>query len=109
MVALELQNPTMAQDGFKNATGDGADVWKTLSYEQLSNAFDRGLALQSVLNDINTDDPDLSAFKARGGKILTWHGLNDEAIPVQGTIEYYKAVVAKMGGAAAVESFLKLY
>ena len=109
MVALELQNPTMAQEGFRNATGDGADMWKTLSYPQLSNAFDRGLALQSVLDDINTDDPDLSAFKARGGKILTWHGLNDEAIPVQGTIDYYEAVVASIGGTAAVESFLKLY
>jgi feruloyl esterase len=109
MVALELQNPTMAQTGFRNATGDGADLWKTLSYEQLSNAFDRGLALQPLLDDIDTDDPDLSAYKARGGKILTWHGLNDEAIPVQGTIHYYEAVAAKMGGHAAVQSFLKLY
>jgi feruloyl esterase len=109
MVALELQNPTLAPEGFLNASGDGAEFWKTLSYRQFSNAFDRGLALQPVFDDINTDDPDLSAYKARGGKILTWHGYDDEAIPVQGTIAYYEAVIAAMGGLEAVQSFLKLY
>ena len=109
MVALELQNPTMGASNFKNATGDGADLWKTLSYLQLSNAFDRGLALQPVFENINTDNPDLSAFKARGGKLLTWHGVNDEVIPVGGTIQYYESVVQRMGGLASVQSFYKLY
>jgi feruloyl esterase len=108
MVALELQDPTLAPEGFRNASGDGAGLWRGLSYEQLSDAFDRGLALQPEFDDINSDDPDLSAYMARGGKILTWHGLNDEAIPVQGTIQYFEAVAAQMG-AAAVDSFLKLY
>ena len=108
-LALELQNPTMASGNFRNATGNGADLWKTLSYAQLSNAFDRGLALQSVLGHGNSDNPDLSGFKARGGKMLTWHGMNDEVIPVQGTIHYYNRVVDRMGGLAVVQSFYKLY
>src|SRR6185295_4743406 len=45
MVALELQDPTLATPSFTNATGDGADRWKALSYAELSHAFDRGLAL----------------------------------------------------------------
>ena len=28
---------------------------------------------------LGTNDPDLSKFKANGGKMITWHGLADEA------------------------------
>jgi hypothetical protein len=108
-VALELQNPTMASTNFENATGNGEDLWKTLSYAQLSNALDRGLALQPVLGHIDTDKPDLSEFKARGGKMLTWQGIHDEVIPVQGTIHYYNRVIATMGGLDMVSDFYKLF
>jgi feruloyl esterase len=109
MVALELQNPTLATPSFTNATGNGGDGWKLLSYAQLDNAFDRGVALQSRFGGINTDDPDLSAFAGRGGKMLTWHGLNDELIPAPGTVNYYNRVATEMGGLAAVQDFWKLY
>src|SRR5690606_20576449 len=82
-VALELQDPTLAQPNFKNATGNGADGWISLSYEQLSNAFDQGSMLQPQFAHINTDNPDLTAFKERGGKLLHYHGLDDEVIPAQ--------------------------
>ena len=109
MVALSLQNPTMAGPSFHNASGNGADFWKSLSYGQLANAAARGDALDAAFGHNNTDNPDLSAFQSRGGKLLTWHGLNDEMIPVQGTIRYYDRVVAKMGGVATVQSFYRLY
>lgn len=108
-VALELQDPKIADPGFVNATGNGQSLWKNLSYAELSNAFDRGVALQSQFGNINTDNPDLTAFKARGGKLLTWHGLADELIMPQGTINYYNRVVAQMGGLAGVQSFYRLY
>jgi pimeloyl-ACP methyl ester carboxylesterase len=108
-VALELQNPTIASRAFRNGSGNGADLWKTLSYAQFDNAVSRGLALQPAFDNIDTANPDLSAFKARGGKILTLHGTADEAIPVQGTVHYYRAVAAKMGGLASVQSFYKVY
>lgn len=38
-------------------------------------------------------DPDLSLFRAAGGKLITWHGLADEAIPPNGTIAYYQQVL----------------
>lgn len=41
--------------------------------------------------------------------MLSWHGLNDEVIPVQGTVRYYDSVLAKMGGLAKVQSFYRLY
>jgi len=108
-VALELQNPTIAGPTFKNASGDGERLWRELSYAQLANAFDRGVALGPVFGRISSDNPDLSAFKARGGKFLSWQGWNDETIPVQGTIRYYNHVIAKMGGVANTQSFFKLY
>jgi hypothetical protein len=38
-------------------------------------------------------ESDLSSFKANGGKMITWHGLADEAIPPNGTIKYYEEVL----------------
>jgi feruloyl esterase len=46
---------------------------------------------------INAIDPDLSRFKARGGKILMYHGWNDTAISPENSINYYNSVQAKMG------------
>jgi feruloyl esterase len=42
-------------------------------------------------------DPDLSAFVARGGKLLTYHGTTDGLIPYGNSINYYNSVVAKLG------------
>ncbi|CEN60317.1 hypothetical protein ASPCAL02758 [Aspergillus calidoustus] len=42
-----------------------------------------------------TNSPDLSAFKAAGGKMIAWHGLADEAIPPKGIVSYYGEVLKK--------------
>ena len=89
LVALELQDPTLSTTTFVNATGNGANLWKSLSYAQLSTAADCGIALQASFGNINTDNPDLSVFRDRGGKMLMYHGLADVLIPPQGSITYY--------------------
>ena len=109
VVALELQNSTLADPSFVNLSGNGQALWKDLSYAQLSNAYDRGVALQTQFGNINTDNPDLSAYKNRGGKILTWHGLADELIFPQGTVNYYHRVANQMGGMAGTQDFFRLY
>jgi feruloyl esterase len=43
---------------------------------------------------MDTSDPDLRPFQARGGKIISWHGLADKVIPPNGTLDYYKRVQA---------------
>ncbi|KAH6844585.1 Tannase/feruloyl esterase [Chaetomium sp. MPI-CAGE-AT-0009] len=44
---------------------------------------------------IHTDDPDLSAFRDAGGKMVTYHGLvNRSAAPPKGTVKYYDAASA---------------
>jgi feruloyl esterase len=54
-------------------------------------------------------NPDLSAFRNAGGKLLLWHGLADPAISPIGTIAYYQAVEDQMGGPAATQRFARLF
>ena len=56
---------------------------------------------------LNSDDPDLSAFKARGGKLILDHGWADAAITPLATIGYYEKVRARMG--AASDGFVRLF
>jgi len=54
-------------------------------------------------------DPDLTAFRDAGGKLIIWHGLADPAISPVGTIAYYQAVEDHMGGLAATQKFARLF
>src|SRR6266704_440606 len=58
---------------------------------------------------IGTDDPDLALFRDRGGKIIIYHGLADQLIPAEGTIDYYKRVQQQMGGAEKTAQFARLF
>src|SRR5437773_1809209 len=58
---------------------------------------------------IGTDNPDLAAFRDRGGKVIIYHGLADQLIPAAGTIDYYKRVQQQMGGAEKTAQFARLF
>ena len=57
----------------------------------------------------NATDPDLSLFRANGGKIIIYHSWADQAIPPFATIDYYRAVVRASGGMPGAQSFSRLY
>jgi feruloyl esterase len=57
---------------------------------------------------MDSTDPDLSAFAARGGKLVINDHMADYAKSPYASVEYYKSVVARMGQAAA-DGFLRLY
>lgn len=61
--------------------------------------FDSDLAMtdEKFGPTFNSYSADLSAFKARGGKLIQYHGWIDPAIPALDSIDYYKSVQAKMG------------
>ncbi|MFF7094446.1 DUF6351 family protein [Streptomyces rubradiris] len=79
----------------------------TLTYRRFTELFHRAVAEYGHIMD--TDDPDLSAFRESGGKLLTWQGQADEYIPPQGTADYHRRVVRDMGGAKKVDDFYRLF
>ena len=58
---------------------------------------------------IGTDDPNLSAFRRHGGKIITYHGWSDQLIFPRGSIDFFERVVAANGGAERVRKFERLF
>lgn len=59
---------------------------------------DLQVARAKVSPIIDALDPDLSAFKARGGKVLMYHGWNDNLIPPRNSINYFSRVTETMAG-----------
>jgi hypothetical protein len=45
----------------------------------------------------NSYSPDLSAFRAHGGKLIQYHGWADPAIPARDSVGYYRLVQKAMG------------
>jgi feruloyl esterase len=66
--------------------------------------FDRAKAKMSPV--IDSESPNLKAFKAHGGKLIQYHGWNDPAIPAKSSIVYYEDVQRTMG---PVDGFYRLY
>jgi len=72
--------------------------------------FDRDLEKADQIDGgrINATDPDLRAFAGRGGKLLMYHGWNDQLIAPQNSIDYYGSVMRTLGAEHA-EKFVRLF
>ncbi|KAK0926249.1 hypothetical protein LTR29_017910 [Friedmanniomyces endolithicus] len=55
---------------------------------------------------MDTSDADLSSFDAYGGKMITWHGLADQFIFPEGSVDYYKRVTGLLPN---VQDFYRLF
>jgi len=75
--------------------------WKTFDTDR-----DTALADEKT-GFINAIDPDLKAFKARGGKLILYHGWNDFGIAPGNTINYYSSVLSSLG--SGQEDWLRLF
>jgi feruloyl esterase len=87
------QNPTFDWTTITPAAYE--QIWDQ-SYEQFNGV-------------IGTDNPDLSAFRDRGGKIVMWHGWADQLIVAGGSIDYMKRVQQHNGGPAKTGQFARLF
>ncbi len=56
---------------------------------------------------VDSGNPDISAFAARGGKLILYHGWSDPLIPGANTVRYYEAVLAQLGTQA--DSSVRLF
>ncbi len=68
----------------------GNPNWNPLAFDTDSDVAAADAATGATLNAIN---PDLSAFRERGGKLILFHGWSDPAIATESTIDYYDSVI----------------
>ena len=73
--------------------------------------FDADVALTDKFHHglINATDPDLSAFFKHGGKLLQFHGWNDQQISPFNSINYYKSVQARLGNVMKLGDAYRLF
>jgi len=87
-----------------------ADPSVRASGDPMTFDFDKGPATLARARSLyNADSFDLRAFKARGGKMLMWHGLSDAAIVATSSAAYYDGVERQMGGRAQTQDFFRLF
>ena len=79
----------------------------TITYSRFAQLFRQSQAEYDKV--IGTDDPNLSAFRKSGGKLLTWQGDADQYIPAQGTVQYRERVERELGSATKVDDFYRLF
>jgi feruloyl esterase len=76
--------------------------WRAFDLSRDTEAADR-----QYQDTLNAEKADLNAFRARGGKLLLWHGWSDPVVPPQATIDYYQRVGEMARGKAP--DFVRLF
>lgn len=82
---------------------DAAWDWHTFDYDRDVARADTELAA------VNASNADLSAFEARGGKILMYSGWADPVGPPMDAVDYYQGVQKVVGGREKTEAFFRLF
>jgi hypothetical protein len=79
------------------------------SFDPLAINYDSDMAKVAVNSPMVSNSADLSAFKARKGKIIYYHGQSDPGPPVLHTVAYYERLMAVNGGLAPTKDFARLF
>lgn len=80
---------------------------KTITGEEFERLFNQSVDQYGTL--YQTSNTDLHVFRDKGKKLILTHGLADNMIPPQGSIEYFKQLHKDMGGAKATSKFARLF
>jgi feruloyl esterase len=80
--------------------------WNYLDFDP---AKDFTTASAEIGRSMDAIDPNLNPLWAHGGKLLLYHGWADPGIPPRSSVNYYKSVVARMGGAAEANHSIRLF
>jgi feruloyl esterase len=86
-------------------------VFKKPDWDFKTLDFDKDVALADSLDngEMNAIDPNLKAFVGRGGKLLLYHGWNDQLIAPGNSINYYTSVVSALGGEDKTRDSVRLF
>jgi feruloyl esterase len=96
-----LGNPLPAQESRTDFTvSDTVRIWgfQNADYDWKTFDLDRDMPIiNGKVGFVDAVDPDLRAFKARGGKLLLYAGWGDTTITPENTVLYYRNLLAEMG------------
>lgn len=86
-------------------------VFEDPSWDYRTFDFDADMAYADLRVGVlgNAIDPDLSAARKRGVKIIQYHGWNDQTLQPAYSPEYYETVVSAMGGLKRTQRFYRLF
>lgn len=87
---------------------DPAWNWRSFDF-----AADVDLARDKTGAILDAIDPDLAEFRDNGGKLIVYHGWNDQVVFPEGSIQYYQQVEATLGSGndsrGPVRDFFRLF
>lgn len=86
---------------------DPAWDWKSVNTDNFLQYFKDNVAKVGPM--MASDNPDLGAFRKRGGKLVMWHGWSDQLINAMGSVDYYQRIVDTMGGLKKTQQFARLF
>ena len=58
---------------------------------------------------MNANDPNLEAFRNKGGKLILYAGTTDPGVPYPDAVHYYERVAALQGGLTETQSFFRFF
>ncbi|WP_343314927.1 tannase/feruloyl esterase family alpha/beta hydrolase [Brucella sp. BE17] len=100
-------NPLFAQafGSYMAFPEDPGPAYKAKAFD-----FDKDPArMQEAAKMYNSDDPDLSAFRAADGKMIVWHGWADAIVSPYTTIDWHEAAKKAAGGADVLAKNVRLF
>ena len=112
LTGLNGTNPfALGVTQFRWNTIDRDFDWRTVSiagYPDIAQQGSRNIA------DVTDTFGDLDAFRAKGGKLLTFVGANDQLIMPQGVLHYYRQMARRYGGPkdtdfSSVQKFFRVF
>ncbi|MTH95960.1 tannase/feruloyl esterase family alpha/beta hydrolase [Roseibium sp. RKSG952] len=72
--------------------------------------FDRDPARLEIMSAVyNADNPDLTAFRDAGGKLIVWHGWADPIVTPFKTVDWYERAAEAAGGEAVLQQNVALF
>jgi feruloyl esterase len=102
---VEIPREFFTRSVFKDPSWD----WRTFDFGE-----DFEQASRATAEILDATNPDLSAFRSRGGKLIVYHGWNDQVIPPAGSIKYFESVEATLaarpnGSDQETRNFFRLF